>query len=98
MRERLKALGLSLALEDAYASPVVQTILSPRAAIFDFKRFHDALHERGFAMAPGQLAQRQSFRIGCIGKVDEKIMQQLVVAIEDVLNAMDVRSFAPGDA
>lgn len=98
LRERVKALGLSMALEDIYASPVVQTILSPRVATFDFKRFHDALHEKGFAIAPGHLAQRQSFRIGCIGKVDEKIMQQLVVAIEDVLNAMDVRSFAPGDA
>ncbi len=97
LRERLKALGLSLALEDAYISPVVQTILSPRVATFDFKRFYEALHERGFAIAPGHLAQKQSFRIGCIGKVDEKVMQQLVVAIEQVLNAMDVRSFAPGD-
>ena len=98
LRERLKALGLSMALEDAYASPVMQSILSPRVATFEFKRFQDALHERGFAIAPGQLAQRQSFRIGCIGQVDEKIMQQLVVAIEEVLNDMDVRNFAPGDA
>jgi 2-aminoethylphosphonate-pyruvate transaminase len=97
LRERLKALGLSLALEDAYASPVLQTILSPRVVTFDFKRFYEALHGRGFAIAPGHLAQRQSFRIGCIGKVDEKVMQQLVLAIEDVLYAMDVRSFAPGD-
>jgi 2-aminoethylphosphonate-pyruvate transaminase len=98
LRERVKALGLSLALEDAYASTVLQAILAPRVATFDFKRFCDSLHERGFAIAPGGLAQRQSFRIGCIGKVDEKVVQQLVVAIEDVLNAMDVRSYAPGDA
>ncbi len=98
LRERVKALGLSLALEDAYASPIIQTILSPRVATFDFKRFYAALHDKGFAIAPGHLAQRQSFRIGCIGQVDEKIMQQLVVAIEDVLNGMDVNSFAPGDA
>jgi 2-aminoethylphosphonate-pyruvate transaminase len=84
-------------LEDAYASPVVQTILSPRVVTFDFKRFYEALHGRGFAIAPGHLVQRQSFRIGCMGKVDEKVMQQLVLAIEDVLYAMDVRSFAPGD-
>jgi 2-aminoethylphosphonate-pyruvate transaminase len=98
IRERLKALGFSMALEDSYASVISQTILAPRSVTFDFTRFNDALHERGFAIAPGYLAQKQSFRIGCIGKVDEKIMQQLVVAIEDVLNAMDVRSFAPGDA
>jgi 2-aminoethylphosphonate-pyruvate transaminase len=98
LRERIKALGLSLALEDAYASPVIQSILSPREATFDFKRFYHGLHERGFAIAPGHLAQRQSFRIGCVGQVDEKIMQQLVVAIDDVLNAMHVSNFAPGDA
>ncbi len=98
LRERLKALGLSLLLADVEASPMIQTVLSPKAATFDFKRFRNALHEKGFAISPGHLAQRPSFRVGCIGKVDEKIMQQVVIAIEDVLHDMDVRSFAPGDA
>jgi 2-aminoethylphosphonate-pyruvate transaminase len=85
-------------LPDVEASPLIQTVLAPRAATFEFQRFADALLQRGFAVAPGALDQRPSFRIGCIGKVDEKIVLQLVSAIEDVMNKMDVRSFAPADA
>jgi 2-aminoethylphosphonate-pyruvate transaminase len=98
LRERLRALGLTLLLADVEASPIIQTVLAPRSATFDFSRFNTALREKGFAISAGNLAHRPSFRIGCIGKVDEKIMRQLVIAIEDVMNEMDVRSFAPGDA
>lgn len=98
LRERLRALGFSLLLADVEASPITQTVLTPRVVTFDFKRFHGALREKGFAISAGTLAQRQSFRIGCIGKVDEKIIQQLVTEIEAVMNDMDVRNFAPGDA
>jgi 2-aminoethylphosphonate-pyruvate transaminase len=98
LRVRLKALGLTLLLEDAYASPIVHTVLAPRAATFDFGRFYIALRDRGFAIAPGVITTRQSFRIACVGNLDEKVIQHLVVAIEEVLNMMDVRSLAPGDA
>jgi 2-aminoethylphosphonate-pyruvate transaminase len=97
LRERLKALGFSLLLADVEASSIIQTVLAPRAATFDFKRFYDALSDKGFSIADGKLAHKQSFRIGNIGNVDEKIMQQAVLAIEDVMHDMDVRSFAPGD-
>jgi 2-aminoethylphosphonate-pyruvate transaminase len=98
LRERLSALGLSLLLDNATASPIIQTVLAPRAATFEFTRFDAALRASGFAICPGALSHQQSFRIGCIGKVDEKVMQQLTAAIETVLNDMDVRSFAPAAA
>ena len=98
LRERLKALGLQLFLADADASPIVQTVLAPRAATFEFKRFQDSLHARGFAIAPGALSNRASFRIGCVGPFDDRLMQQLASAMEDILNDMDVRSFAPADS
>lgn len=97
LRERLKAMGFSLLLADVEASPVVQTVLAPKSATFNYTRFYDSLRDQGFAIMPGQLSQRASFRIGCIGPFDERLMQQVVVSIEQVLNAMDVRSLAPGD-
>jgi 2-aminoethylphosphonate-pyruvate transaminase len=97
LRERLKAMGFSLLLADVEASPVLQTVLAPKSATFDYTRFYDSLREQGFAIMPGRLGQRASFRIGCIGPFDERLMPQVVVAIEQVLNAMDVRSLAPGD-
>lgn len=97
LRERLKAMGFSLLLADVEASPVVQIVLTPKSATFNYTRFYDSLRDHGFAIMPGQLSQRASFRIGCIGPFDERIMQQVVISIEQVLNAMDVRSLAPGD-
>jgi 2-aminoethylphosphonate-pyruvate transaminase len=98
LRERLKAMGFTLVLPDVEGSPVVQVVLAPRSATFSFQRFYDALQRKGFAVMPGTLTSRPSFRIGCIGPFDEKVMQQVVIAMEQVLNGMDVRSFAPGDA
>jgi 2-aminoethylphosphonate-pyruvate transaminase len=98
LRERLKAMGFTLVVADADASPVVQAVLAPRAATFNFTRFYAALRDKGFAIMPGKLGQRESFRIGCVGPFDDKVMQQVVVAMEQVLNSMDVRSLAPGDA
>jgi 2-aminoethylphosphonate-pyruvate transaminase len=95
LRERLKALGLSLLLDAEHASPIVQTVLAPRAATFEFQRFADSLRIKGFAICSGALANRQSFRIGCIGRVDDMLMQHVTAAIEDVLNDMDVRNFVP---
>lgn len=97
LRERLKAMGFSLLLADVESSPIIQTILAPKSATFDFQRFHDNLRDLGFAVQPGQLAHRPSFRIGCIGPFDDKLMQQVVISIEQVLNSMDVRSLAPGE-
>jgi 2-aminoethylphosphonate-pyruvate transaminase len=97
LRERLKAMGFSLLLPDVEASAIVQTVLSPKSATFNYTRFYDNLRDKGFAIMPGQLSQRASFRIGCIGPFDERLMQQVVVSVEQVLNAMDVRSLAPGD-
>ena len=98
LRDRLKAMGLHLLLQDAEASPIVQTVLAPRAATFEFKRFQEALHSRGFAIAPGALGNHTTFRVGCIGPFDDRLMQQLASSMEDILNDMDVRSFAPADS
>jgi 2-aminoethylphosphonate-pyruvate transaminase len=97
LRERLKALGFQMLLPDSDAAPVVQTVLAPKSVHFDFQRFYLALRAKGFVIAPGMLNTRQTFRIGCMGKVDETVMLQLVKAIEDVMRDMDVRSFAPAD-
>jgi 2-aminoethylphosphonate-pyruvate transaminase len=98
LRERLKAMGFTLVLPDVEASPIVQAVFAPRSATYNFTRFYIALRDKGFAIMPGNLTQRASFRIGCIGPFDDRVMQQAVAATEQVLNTMDVRSLAPGEA
>jgi 2-aminoethylphosphonate-pyruvate transaminase len=92
---RLKAMGFQMLLGDNERGPIIQTILSPADPKFHFETFYNELRNRGFAIYPGKLTKRPSFRIGTIGQLDEAVMKNVVVAIEQVLKKMDVRSMAP---
>lgn len=91
----MRAMGFSTLLPDGEAGPIIQTFLTPRDPNFDFERFYEALRQRGFAIYPGKLTKRPSFRIGTIGQVDEIIMDQVLAAIRDVLADMKVTDLAP---
>jgi 2-aminoethylphosphonate-pyruvate transaminase len=92
---RLKAMGFQMLLGDNERGPIIQTILSPADPKFHFETFYNELRNRGFAIYPGKLTKKPSFRIGTIGQLDETVMKNVVVAIEQVLKKMDVRSMAP---
>ncbi|MDE2446006.1 MAG: 2-aminoethylphosphonate--pyruvate transaminase [Alphaproteobacteria bacterium] len=91
----LGEMGIQPLLSDNEAGPIIQTFLTPRDPNFKFEQFYDALRARGFAIYPGKLTKRDSFRIGTIGKLDADVMERVVVAIRDVLRDMNVRDMAP---
>lgn len=92
---RMKALGFSMLLSTDDAGPILQTVLSPADSNFNFNSFYDRLRDKGFAIYPGKLTRFGSFRVGTIGRIDEKVIIQLISAIESVMADMDVRSFSP---
>jgi 2-aminoethylphosphonate-pyruvate transaminase len=92
---RMKALGFSMLLSPLETNVIVQTVLSPADPKFNFKTFYDKLRAKGFSIYPGKLSRMESFRVGTIGQIDEKLIIQLISAIESVMADMDVRSFAP---
>jgi 2-aminoethylphosphonate-pyruvate transaminase len=94
-RERMRALGFSLFLTAADHNMSVQTVLAPADEKFAFKTFQQKLRSRGFVVAHGSLTGVDSFRVGLMGQVDEKLITQLIAAIEIVMEDMGVRSFAP---
>jgi 2-aminoethylphosphonate-pyruvate transaminase len=94
---RLKAMGFKMLLGDNERGPIIQTILSPADPKFEFEKLYNGLRNHGFAIYPGKLTKRPSFRIGTIGQLDETVMKNVVVAIEKVLKDMDVRSMAPAE-
>jgi 2-aminoethylphosphonate-pyruvate transaminase len=95
---RMRAMGFTPLLNDNEAGPIIQTFLTPRDPKFDFEQFYESLRQRGFAIYPGKLTKRPSFRIGTIGQINDKVIKALAVAIEEVLKQMDVREFTPKDA
>jgi 2-aminoethylphosphonate-pyruvate transaminase len=91
----MRDMGFSTLLSDNQAGPIIQTFLTPRDPNFDFERFYEDLRARGFAIYPGKLTKRPSFRIGTIGKVDAAVMNGVLRAIKDVLADMKVTDLSP---
>ena len=93
----MDAIGIKPLLSANESGPIIQTFLTPRDLNFKFEDFYEMLRVRGFAIYPGKLTQRDSFRVGTIGHLDEKVMARAVQAIKDVLRAMNVKDMMPRD-
>jgi 2-aminoethylphosphonate-pyruvate transaminase len=73
----------------------VQTVLAPHATRYSFRALQTGLRQRGMTITPGALTSRQSFRVGCIGSLDEAVVIQFIKAIDEVMQSMDLPSLAP---
>ena len=93
----MRGLGFSTLLSDHNSGPIIQTFLTPRDPNFDFERFYELLRAQGFAIYPGKLTRRPSFRIGTIGQLDEEIMKRVLQAIREALRDMNVTDLAPAE-
>ena len=91
----MRRLGFQTLLEDRWLSPIIVTFFNPAHPRFEFGRFYDLLKARGFIIYPGKLTAVDSFRIGCIGRVDAAIMRRLVAAAGAALADLGVDSAAP---
>lgn len=95
---RMRAMGFTPFLPDSEAGPIIQAFLAPRDKKFDFEKFREGLRQRGFLIAQGILAHKKSFRVGCIGQVDHKVIKSFATAVEEVLKELDVQEFTPQEA
>jgi 2-aminoethylphosphonate-pyruvate transaminase len=94
----LRGLGFATYLRDAVASPVIATFHAPADPRYDRARLFELMWQRGFVMFRGQLTPEPTFRIGCMGAIDETIMREVVEAIEESMAAMGVRDCRPPHA
>jgi 2-aminoethylphosphonate-pyruvate transaminase len=91
----MRALGFETLLPDAWLSPIIVTFFCPADPRFEFTRFYDLMKEQGFIIYPGKLTEVDSFRIGCIGRMDAEVMRAVVAAADHALKQMGVRRAAP---
>ncbi len=94
----MRALGFETLLTDRWLSPIITTFLSPADPAFAFGRFYDLMKAQGFIIYPGKLTVVESFRMGCIGQLDENVMVKAVAAAAQALREMGVVSAAPAPA
>ena len=69
--------------------------MPPADPAFSFQTFYDLMKARGFVIYPGKLTIVDSFRIGCIGAMDQHVMEEVVTAAGSALKDMGVTSTAP---
>ncbi|KIC36901.1 2-aminoethylphosphonate--pyruvate transaminase [Leisingera sp. ANG-M7] len=91
----MRELGFETLLQNRWLSPIIVTFFCPADANFVFGRFYDLMKEKGFIIYPGKLTVVDSFRVGCIGQMDENVMRQVVTAAKETLAEMGVASAAP---
>jgi len=91
----MRELGFETLLENRWLSPIIVTFFCPAEDSFLFSRFYDLMKEKGFIIYPGKLTVVDSFRVGCIGQMDEHVMRQVVTAAKETLAEMGVASAAP---
>ncbi|WP_158970506.1 2-aminoethylphosphonate--pyruvate transaminase [Chachezhania sediminis] len=91
----MRRLGFETLLDDSWLSPIIVTFFSPADPAFDFGRFYDGMKARGFIIYPGKLTVAESFRLGCIGRMDTGVMDRVVAAVGEALTELGVASAAP---
>jgi 2-aminoethylphosphonate-pyruvate transaminase len=91
----LRDLGFETLLPDELQAPIIVTVLTPRDPRFNFNDFYDRLNEKGFAIYPGKLTELDTFRVGCIGRLDVDVIRDALKAIKAVLTDMNVTDCTP---
>ncbi len=91
----MRALGFETVLADAVQAPIIVAFRLPTDPGFGFEGLYEGMAKRGFLIYHGKLTATPSFRIGCIGDIDEGQMRAAVAAVGECLDDMGVGSAAP---
>src|SRR5688500_9242289 len=94
----MRTLGFETLLPDQLQAPIIVTFHMPADPRFVFQTFYDKLKDRGYVIYPGKLTVADSFRIGCIGRLDESHMKGAVAAVRAAMSEMGVANGKIGRA
>ena len=96
--EGMTALGLRAFLPRALQAPIIVTFHAPADPAYAFKPFYEKVKARGYVLYPGKLTQVETFRVGCIGAIDDNEMRNVVAAVSETLREMGLKGVAPARA
>jgi 2-aminoethylphosphonate-pyruvate transaminase len=88
----LAGIGLRTFLPATIQAPIIVTVHAPDDARYEFKRFYDAVKQRGYILYPGKLTTVETFRVGCMGQLGKSGMSGAVAAIGAVLQDLGIHA------
>jgi 2-aminoethylphosphonate-pyruvate transaminase len=86
----MREMGFKTLLPDELQAPIIITFHMPANPEFDFDAFYDGLKNRGYVIYPGKLTVADSFRMGCIGRIDQQQMQGALDAVKQILDQFGI--------
>ena len=87
----MKELGFEQLLSENLQAPIIITFKQPNDSNFNFDKFYNALSEKNFLIYPGKLTVAETFRIGCIGDLNENDMKETLSAVKEVIQELDLK-------
>jgi 2-aminoethylphosphonate-pyruvate transaminase len=81
----MERLGFTCLLVPHLRSPIITAFYNPTSEEYQFTTFYQALKSRGFVIYPGKVTDRDTFRIGTIGDIDQDDIHRLLEAVEHSL-------------
>lgn len=95
LTEGLARLGMRVFLKPEIQAPIIVTVHAPADPRYDFKRFYNAVKERGYILYPGKLTTVETFRVGCMGQLGPAGMNGAVAAIAAGLRSLGITNLTP---
>ena len=86
----MRQMGFKAVVPDEHASPIVATFANPDHPSYSFAALAAGMKRRGFIIFPGRLALANTFRIGCMGAVDENDIAAAMAAVAETMTEMGV--------
>jgi len=86
----MREMGFKTLLPDELQAPIIITFHMPTNPEFEFADFYDGLSKRGYVIYPGKLTVAESFRMGCIGRLNQVQMQGALDAVGEILSEFGI--------
>jgi 2-aminoethylphosphonate-pyruvate transaminase len=86
----MKEIGFKQLLPDELQAPIIITFKQPSDPNFNFQKFYNALSDKDFLIYPGKLTIADTFRIGCIGNLNDQDMKDTLTAIKEVISDLKI--------
>lgn len=82
LREGMAALGFTAYVEKAHQGPIITTFFYPKEG-FSFPKMYAYLKEHGYVIYPGKLTDRDTFRLGNIGDLNDEDAERILKIFAD---------------
>ena len=86
----MKEIGFEQLLPNELQAPIIITFKQPSDPKFNFQEFYNALSDKNFLIYPGKLTVADTFRIGCIGNLNDQDMMDTLVAVKEVVSDLKI--------